>query len=74
MSPARGAGSPSVGGFEAAEVEFGGDVTLEYHSFELAPDLPADYVNSEADFLQFLYAGQDNGRAGGAADMGGRGQ
>ena len=43
--------------FEAAEVEFGGDVTLEYHSFELAPDLPADYVNSEADFLQFLYAG-----------------
>ena len=43
--------------FEAAEDEFGGDVTLEYHSFELAPDLPADYVNSEADFLQFLYAG-----------------
>ena len=43
--------------FEAAEAEFGGNVTLEYHSFKLAPDLPADYVSSEADFLQFLYAG-----------------
>ena len=43
--------------FEAAEAEFGGDVTLEYHSFELAPDLPADYVSSEAEFLQLLYAG-----------------
>jgi predicted DsbA family dithiol-disulfide isomerase len=43
--------------FEAAEAEFGGDVTLEYHSFELAPDLPADYVSSEAEFLELLYAG-----------------
>ena len=32
--------------FEAAEIEFGGDVALEYHSFELAPDLPADYVTA----------------------------
>ena len=43
--------------FEEAETEYGGEVTLEYHSFELAPDLPADYLSSEADFLQFLYAG-----------------
>jgi predicted DsbA family dithiol-disulfide isomerase len=41
--------------FEAAEAEYGGDVTLEYHSFELAPGLPADYLSSEAEFLQFLY-------------------
>ena len=55
-SPAPGAGSP--GAFlQEAETEYGGEVTLEYHSFELA-DLPADYLsNSEADFLQFLYAG-----------------
>lgn len=44
--------------FEAATTEFGGDVTVEYHSFELAPDLPADYVSSEADFLQFFYQGR----------------
>jgi hypothetical protein len=41
----------------AHETEYGGDVSLEYHSFELAPELPADYCSSEADFLQFLYAG-----------------
>ena len=39
--------------FEEAETEYGGEVTLEYHSFELAPDLPADYLSSEADFLEF---------------------
>jgi predicted DsbA family dithiol-disulfide isomerase len=43
--------------FELAETEYGGEVTLEYHSFELAPDLPTDYLSSEADFLQFLYPG-----------------
>jgi predicted DsbA family dithiol-disulfide isomerase len=43
--------------FEDAEIEYGGDVALEYHSFELAPELPADYCSSEADFLQQLYAG-----------------
>lgn len=43
--------------FELAETEFGGDVALRYHSFELAPDLPAGYVSSEADFLRLLYAG-----------------
>ena len=44
--------------FEAATIEYGGDVTVEYHSFELAPDLPADYLSSEADFLQFHYPGR----------------
>jgi DSBA-like thioredoxin domain-containing protein len=44
--------------FEAATGEYGGDVVAEYHSFELAPDLPADYLSSEADFLQFRYPGR----------------
>jgi predicted DsbA family dithiol-disulfide isomerase len=44
--------------FEAATTEYGGDVTVEYHSFELAPDLPADYLSSEADFLQRHYRGR----------------
>ena len=43
--------------FDAAKAEYGGDATVEYHSFELAPDLPADYVSSEADFLQSFYPG-----------------
>jgi predicted DsbA family dithiol-disulfide isomerase len=43
--------------FEDAETEYGREVTLEYHSFELAPELPLDYCSSEADFLQALYAG-----------------
>ena len=43
--------------FEAARTEHGGDVTVEYHSYELAPDLPADYLSTEADFLQFHYPG-----------------
>jgi predicted DsbA family dithiol-disulfide isomerase len=44
--------------FEAAETEYGGNVRVHYHSFELAPDLPADYLGSEADFLQFHYPGR----------------
>jgi predicted DsbA family dithiol-disulfide isomerase len=44
--------------FEAAKTEYGGEVTVHYHSFELAPDLPADYLSSEADFLQFHYSGR----------------
>src|SRR5689334_6803730 len=44
--------------FEAATIEYGGDVVAEYHSFELAPDLTADYLTSEADFLQFHYRGR----------------
>lgn len=41
--------------FEMAETEFGGEVRLEYHSFELAPHLPVDFLSSEAEFLQLLY-------------------
>jgi predicted DsbA family dithiol-disulfide isomerase len=44
--------------FEAATLEYGGDVVVEYHAFELAPDLPDDYLTSEADFLQFHYPGR----------------
>jgi predicted DsbA family dithiol-disulfide isomerase len=44
--------------FEAAKTEFGGEVTVHYHSFELAPNLAADYLSSEADFLQFHYPGR----------------
>ncbi|WP_127782815.1 DsbA family oxidoreductase [Rhodococcus sp. X156] len=29
----------------------GGEVEVEYHSFELAPDTPVDYEGSEVDFL-----------------------
>ena len=28
--------------FEADASEYGGDITVQYHSFGLAPDLPAD--------------------------------
>jgi predicted DsbA family dithiol-disulfide isomerase len=31
---------------------------VAYHSFELAPDLPADYLASEADFLRFHHPGR----------------
>jgi predicted DsbA family dithiol-disulfide isomerase len=41
--------------FEAAMAEYGGNVAVDYHSFELAPNLPADYLSSEADFLQFVH-------------------
>ena len=44
--------------FEAATSEYGGEVAVEYHSFELAPDLPTDYLSTEADFLQFHYRGR----------------
>jgi predicted DsbA family dithiol-disulfide isomerase len=37
--------------FEAGVAQFGGDVTVEYHSFELAPDTPVDYDGSPADYL-----------------------
>lgn len=30
---------------------FGGEVSVEYHSFELAPDTPVDFEGSEVDFL-----------------------
>jgi len=37
--------------FEAGVAEFGGEVEVEYHSFELAPDTPVDFAGSEIDFL-----------------------
>lgn len=37
--------------FEAGVAAFGGDVEVEYHSFELAPDTPVDFAGSEIDFL-----------------------
>ncbi|AXT86837.1 disulfide bond formation protein DsbA [Aeromicrobium sp. A1-2] len=40
--------------FEAAAAQFaetGGQVEVEYHSFELAPDTPVDFNGTEVDFL-----------------------
>ena len=37
--------------FEAGVVQFGGEVEVEYHSFELAPDTPVDFAGTPADFL-----------------------
>lgn len=40
--------------FETAAAEFaatGGELEVEYHSFELAPDTPVDFDGSEVDFL-----------------------
>ncbi|NMR20684.1 DsbA family protein [Cellulomonas fimi] len=37
--------------FERALADFDGEVTVEYHSFELAPDTPVDFDGSEVDFL-----------------------
>jgi predicted DsbA family dithiol-disulfide isomerase len=37
--------------FEAGAKAFGGDVEVEYHSFELAPDTPVEFEGSEIDFL-----------------------
>lgn len=37
--------------FELGVAAFGGDVEVEYHSFELAPDTPVDFAGSEIDFL-----------------------
>jgi predicted DsbA family dithiol-disulfide isomerase len=37
--------------FEAGAAEFGGDVEVEYHSFELAPDTPVDYDGTPVDYL-----------------------
>lgn len=36
---------------EKALREFDGEVTVEYRSFELAPDTPVDFEGSEVDFL-----------------------
>jgi predicted DsbA family dithiol-disulfide isomerase len=37
--------------FEAGATEFGGDVEVEYHSFELSPDTPVDFDGSEQEYL-----------------------
>jgi predicted DsbA family dithiol-disulfide isomerase len=37
--------------FEAAVAGFDGDVDVEYHSFELAPDTPVDFEGSPRDYL-----------------------
>ncbi len=37
--------------FEAAVADFEGDVEVEYHSFELAPDTPVDYEGTPVDYL-----------------------
>jgi len=37
--------------FEAGVERFGGEVEVEYHSFELAPDTPVDYEGSTRDYL-----------------------
>lgn len=37
--------------FEAGAAQFGGDVEVEYHSFELAPDTPVDFDGSPVDYL-----------------------
>jgi predicted DsbA family dithiol-disulfide isomerase len=36
--------------FEDAAAQFGGAVEVEYHSFELAPDVPVDYEGTTFDF------------------------
>ncbi len=37
--------------FEAAVAEFGGDVDVEFHAYELAPDTPEDYEGTHAEYL-----------------------
>jgi len=37
--------------FEAGSAAFGGEVDVEYHSFELAPDTPVDFDGSPVDYL-----------------------
>ncbi|UDF13182.1 DsbA family oxidoreductase [Antiquaquibacter oligotrophicus] len=37
--------------FEAAVADFDGDVEVEYHSFELAPDTPVDFEGTPVDYL-----------------------
>ena len=37
--------------FEAGAEQFGGEVEVEYHSFEWAPDTPVDFDGTPADYL-----------------------
>jgi len=41
--------------FERAVEVFDGEVEVEYHSFELAPDTPVDYAGSTTDYLMNKY-------------------
>jgi predicted DsbA family dithiol-disulfide isomerase len=37
--------------FEAGAAQFGGEVEVEYHSYELAPDTPVDFEGTPIDYL-----------------------
>jgi predicted DsbA family dithiol-disulfide isomerase len=37
--------------FESGVAEFGGEVEVEYHSYELSPDTPVDYEGTTAEYL-----------------------
>ena len=37
--------------FEAGAAQFGGDVEVEYHSYELAPDTPVDFAGTPTEYL-----------------------
>jgi len=37
--------------FEAGAAEFGGEVEVEYHSFELSPDTPVEYEGTPVEYL-----------------------
>ena len=37
--------------FESGAAQFGGDVEVEYHSYELAPDTPVDFDGTPIDYL-----------------------
>lgn len=37
--------------FEAGAAQFGGDVEVEYHSFELSPDTPVEYEGTPVQYL-----------------------
>jgi predicted DsbA family dithiol-disulfide isomerase len=37
--------------FEAGAAGFDGEIDVEYHSFELAPDTPVDYAGTPADYM-----------------------
>ena len=37
--------------FEVGAAQFGGDVEVEYHSYELAPDTPVDFEGTPIDYL-----------------------
>ena len=38
--------------FEAAAAEFDGEIEVEFHSYELAPDSPVDYPGTHRDYLE----------------------